>query len=249
MAVVPAYQSEVKLVGVADLTRTNMNFFSKRASNAGGFTQADEANARRLPPATRNPALWFCSCRDVSSLTAFAPELCAAEALLFQPDTRLFCPHVACKDTSEQHRRLYIHADRGTILAAAAACEPTKVVNRPAVLMTLPHVAECWVVHEGSGVTEMRLPLSLESREVFIWVHGLGQRYFRVVGVATHLARRLGCDPDAADDGRRALAFLWPSHSRRRLSHAAARSNAMRAAPRLRALLCALRQAQQQQSW
>lgn len=223
-----------------------MHLFSRRqpTGSAGGFTEADEANARRLPPVTRNPALWCCSCRDISSgMSTFPPELGAAEALLFQPDTRLFCPHVECRDHSAEHRRLYIHADRGTILAAAAACAPTRVVNRPAVLMTLPHVAECWLVHEGSGVTEMQLPMSLESREVFIWVHGLGQRYFRVVGVASHLANRLGCDPDAADEGRRVVAFLWPSHTRRRLAYAPARSNAMRAAPRLRALLCALRQA------
>ena len=42
---------------------------------------------RPLPPPSYSDQLWVASCRQVSSMRAFAPHL-----LLFRPDCRLFCP-------------------------------------------------------------------------------------------------------------------------------------------------------------
>ena len=178
------------------------------AARPGGDN--DEQPAPAMPPPVRSPHLWCCSCRPVSSLKAFTPH-----SLVFQPDCRLFCPNgVNCKlrgDRTSAHDELFLHVTRDVIKAAASSAPLTLVENRPAIAVVLPHVPRAWALPA--------IPAGLAGRRVVLWVHGFRQRYFRVIGLADHLARRLGCPvpgPTANDaDGTAptVLAFLWPCHA------------------------------------
>lgn len=209
------------------------------------------AEVAALPRPRRSDELWVASCRPVSSLCEFTPY-----TLIFQPDCRLFCPSgERCKVPHQSHRDLFIHTSVRAIRAEAAAAPPTAVRNQAAFSfhttqsarqrfgteLTVPHVPECWAYPEEEAAEDWALPAALQGRRVFVWVHGFRQKYFRVVSIASHLQHRL----PPAEDGTvppLVLAFAWPCHSAK-VAYVPARTDAMRAAPRLRRLLCALRRA------
>eukprot|EP00966_Prymnesium_polylepis_P045955 1063626-Prymnesium_polylepis.1 len=60
--------------------------------------------------------------------------------------------------------------------------------------VSLPHVTRAWALPEEAAGSATTVPDALRGRRVFVWVHGFRQRYFRVIGVASHLAHRLGCE-------------------------------------------------------
>ena len=204
------------------------------------------AQVAALPPPKYNDSLWAASCRPVSSLNEFTPY-----TLVFKPDCRLFCPNgLDCKLLRNQtHRDLFIHTTKHAVKQAAASSPPTKVTNQAScptlTVPTVPHVPECFAIQAEEATASATgspppLPTSLRGRRVVVWVHGFRQRYFRVVNVAAHLLHRLGQGTSAPPPTSPiVLAFLWPCHARK-AAYGLARADAMRAAPRLRALLRAL---------
>lgn len=204
------------------------------------------AQVAALPPPKYNDSLWAASCRPVSSLNEFTPY-----SLVFKPDCRLFCPNgLDCKLLGNQkHADLYIHTTKHAVKQAAASSPPTKVTNQ-ALCPTLtippvPHVPECFAIPAEESAASATgsphpLPTALHGRQVVVWVHGFRQRYFRVVNVAAHLLHRVEQGTSAPPPSPTiVLAFLWPCHARK-AAYGLARADAVRAAPRLRALLHAL---------
>lgn len=215
-----------------------------------------------LPPPSHDSRLWAASCRPVSTLSRFSSDL-----LFFQPDCRLFCPNgLTCAlyrgsdESSRRHNELFIHTSSEAIHAHAATAPPVPVANHPGCAVTLPHVRECHRL-DGDAPSAACVPPALHGRHIHVWVHGFRQRYFRVIGVASHLVHQLATSELAtsqlaAQAGQAAqsaeggvqrtqsaspcvLAFLWPCHSRK-AAYALARADATRAAAHLRRTLQAL---------
>eukprot|EP00324_Dicrateria_rotunda_P009633 CAMPEP_0206175742 /NCGR_PEP_ID=MMETSP1474-20131121/55918_1 /ASSEMBLY_ACC=CAM_ASM_001110 /TAXON_ID=97495 /ORGANISM="Imantonia sp., Strain RCC918" /LENGTH=107 /DNA_ID=CAMNT_0053586219 /DNA_START=20 /DNA_END=339 /DNA_ORIENTATION=- len=98
----------------------------------------------------------------------------------------------------------------------SADAPPTLVVNRPRCVIALPHVPTAWAVTEGNvEALADDIPPMLHGRSIIVWVHGFRQRYFRVIGLASHLAHRLAATPADAGQAPTVLAFLWPCHKKR----------------------------------
>ena len=76
----------------------------------GSEGEANQQQHDALPPPVKSDSVWLCSCRPTGCMHRFS----AKGAMLFRPDTRLFCPKGArCKLRSRpEHKALYIHATR-----------------------------------------------------------------------------------------------------------------------------------------
>ena len=87
----------------------------------------DEALEAPPPPPRFSNTVWLASCRPAGRLNRFA------KPLMYQPDTRLFCPNgPSCRQRREDpaHARLCIHTQAGMDGGAGAV---TELVNPPAL--------------------------------------------------------------------------------------------------------------------
>jgi len=118
----------------------------------------------------------------------------------------------------------------------------TFVVNAPRISVGVPYAPQCWSFDPADTVDVTSLPAAFSERTVVVWVHGFRQNFLRTVEIIGHLKHRL--QESSAAFGSNGLpvviGFLWPAYSQK-LSYAHARGNAWSAAPRLKALLEALR--------
>lgn len=187
---------------------------TSEASQSDGEDDIDELLLWAGP--TYDEGLWIVSTRQVSSMRRFNEK-----TIVFQPDSRLFCPKgrdcELYRQGDDEHVALYLHVSAKAISEANGESVHRVGSNLTLARERIPRVREYWILSGG-------VPKRLVGRPIVVWVHGFRQRYGRVLHVASHLLHRLRSATCEISQLKLAVvAFLWPCHDK---SYANARADA-----------------------